>query len=78
VSFDTAAENAAFAQKFGFNFPLLCDVDRKVGLSYGACDDVKASSARRVGVIIGPDGKVKAYHPKVSAKAFPDEALAMI
>jgi peroxiredoxin Q/BCP len=76
VSFDTPEENKSFAEKFGFNFPLLCDTDRKVGIAYGACDDAQAPNARRVGVIIGPDGKVKAYYPKVDARAFPQQALA--
>jgi peroxiredoxin Q/BCP len=49
-----------------------------VGLAYGACDDAKAPNARRVGVIIGPDGKVKSYYPKVDARAFPQQALAEI
>lgn len=78
ISFDTPEENKAFAEKFGFNFPLLCDTDRKVGLAYGACDDVNAANARRVGVIIGPDGMVKEYYPKVDARAFPQQALAQI
>jgi peroxiredoxin Q/BCP len=49
-----------------------------VGLAYGACDDAKAASARRVGVIIGPDGKVVQWSPKVDARAFPQEALTQI
>jgi peroxiredoxin Q/BCP len=75
ISFDSQKDNQAFAEKFGFNFPLLSDTDRKVGLAYGACDDVKAGSARRVAVIIGPDGMVKRYYPKVDARAFPQQAL---
>jgi len=78
VSFDTPAENAAFAKKFGFNFPLICDLDRKVGLAYGAADAATSPNAKRVGVIIGPDGKVKAWYPKVSAQGFPTEALQQI
>jgi len=78
VSFDTAAENAAFAKKFGFNFPLLCDTGRKVGVAYGAADDLNAKNARRVGVIIGPDGGVKHWFAKVDARAFPEEALKLI
>jgi peroxiredoxin Q/BCP len=79
VSFDTPAENEAFAKKFNFNFPLLCDTDRKVGVLYGAADAGSTSGgARRVGVIIGPDGKVKQYFPKVSAAGFPAEALNLI
>jgi peroxiredoxin Q/BCP len=78
VSFDTEAENKAFAEKFGFNYPLLCDVDRRVGVAYGAADSPQDGFARRVGVIIGPDGKIKDYQPKVSAQSYPKDALARI
>lgn len=78
MSFDTQAENAAFVKKFGFNFPLLCDTDRKVGVAYGAADDASAQYAKRIGVIIGPDGKVKQWYPKVDARAFPEEALKVL
>lgn len=78
MSFDSAEQNAAFARKFNFNFPLLCDVDRKVGIAYGAADDAKSGNARRMGVIIGPDGKIKEYSPKVSAATFPQEALGKV
>lgn len=78
ISFDPPAQNKAFAEKFSFTFPLLCDTDRKVGLAYGACDDAQAATARRAAVIIGPDGKVKAYYPKVDARAFPSEALQQV
>ena len=78
ASFDTAEENAAFAKKFNFNFPLICDTDRKVGVLYGAASDASQKNAARVGVIIGPDGKVKEWYPKVSAQGFPAEALEKI
>ena len=79
VSFDTLEKNQAFAEKFGFNFPLLSDVDRKVGFAYGATDDpASGANARRVGVIIDPNGIVKFHAPKVSASAFPKEALELI
>ena len=28
-------------KKFEFNFPLLCDIDRKIGMAYGAADDAE-------------------------------------
>ncbi len=49
-----------------------------MGLAYGACDDKRAKSARRIAYIIGPDGKVRHAFEKVSAGAFPKEALALI
>ncbi len=75
VSFDDVAANAAFAEKFGFNFPLLCDTTRAVGLAYGACDTPKAETAKRISYLIGPDGKVKKAYPKVNAAAHPEEIL---
>lgn len=75
VSFDTAEENAAFAKKFHFNFPLLCDTRRELGLAYGACDDAKATNAKRIGIIIDGTGKVKGYFPKVDARTWPAEVV---
>ena len=68
-------DNAAFARKFEFNFPCLCDATRQVGLAYGACDDVKAASARRITYLIGPDGRIRKAYPKVNAAAHPEEIL---
>ncbi len=75
VSFDTAEENQAFAEKFSFNFPLLCDTDRSMGIAYGAADDGSAGFAKRIGVVIGPDGKIMEYSPKVSPKTYAKEVL---
>jgi peroxiredoxin Q/BCP len=78
VSFDTREENKAFADKFAFNFPLLCDTSREVGLAYGATDTLHAGNAKRVGVVIGPDGRIKEWLPKVDARAYPREVLERI
>jgi thioredoxin-dependent peroxiredoxin len=78
ISFDPPAKNAAFAEKFGFNFPLLSDTDRAVGLSYGACAEPSAARPRRVSYLIGADGRVeKAYgfEAKMDAAAHPAEVL---
>ena len=47
-------------------------------MAYGAAADANARTAARVGVIIGPDGKVKEWFPKVNAATFPQEALQLI
>lgn len=57
---------------------MLSDATRAVGLAYGACDDATAGFARRVGVVIDPEGKVKEYLPKVDAVTYPAEVLARI
>jgi len=74
VSFDTAAENKAFAEKFSFTFPLLCDTDRAIGTAYGANADPQ-KGAQRVGVVIDRDGKIKEWHARVDARAWPAEVL---
>jgi thioredoxin-dependent peroxiredoxin len=76
VSFDTVSENAAFAQKFNFPFPLLCDTSRTVGLAYGACDDAKAGYARRISYLIDEHGKILKVYEAVSPRSHPAEVLA--
>lgn len=75
VSFDTVEENRAFAEKFSFNFPLLCDTDRSMGIAYGAGADATASHAGRIGVVIGPDGMIREYEAKVNPREYPVEVL---
>jgi peroxiredoxin Q/BCP len=69
-------DNAAFARKFNYNFPLLCDTDRKIGMAYGACDDPKAGSAKRISYLIGADGKIKKAYGAVKPAEHPAEVLA--
>lgn len=79
MSFDTSAENKAFAEKFDFNFPLLCDTDRKMGVAYGAAEPGDAKGfAKRVGVVIDPNGQIKEWLPKVDAASYPTDVLARI
>ncbi len=75
-SFDTVEENAAFAKKFGFPYPLLSDPDRKVGQAYGAAEPGATSgNAKRVAYLIGPDGKIKQTWAKVDTKTFAEDVL---
>jgi thioredoxin-dependent peroxiredoxin len=76
VSFDTEEDNRAFAEKFSFPFPLLCDTDRAIGMAYGACDDPKAGYARRISFLIGPTGKIVKAYGAVKPAAHPGEVLA--
>ena len=74
MSFDSEADNKKFAEKFNFNFPLLCDTDRTIGTAYGANVD-PAKGAQRVGVIIGPDGKIKHIFEKVKPEGHAEQVL---
>lgn len=78
ISFDTVEQNRAFAEKFGFSFPLLCDTDRKVGIAYGAADSEKDQYARRIAYVIDENGRIAQAHPKVDASSYPAEQLAAL
>jgi thioredoxin-dependent peroxiredoxin len=74
VSFDTEADNRAFAEKYRFTFPLICDTDRKIGTAYGANTDPQ-KGAQRVGVVIDRDGKIKEWHGRVDARSWPADLV---
>ena len=74
MSFDSPDANRKFAEKHHFNFPLICDTDRKIGTAYGANVDPK-KGAQRVGVVIDRDGRIKEWHARVDARAWPEEVL---
>ena len=78
MSFDTPAENKAFAEKCLFNFPLLCDGGREMGLAYGSTSEGEKGNAKRVGCVIDPDGNIKDWRAKVDAGSYPSEVLALI
>lgn len=59
ISFDTQAENKAFAEKFAYDFPLLCDIERKVGLAYKAAESPQDRYAKRFTYVIGADGRIE-------------------
>ena len=74
ASFDSEADNKKFAEKFNFNFPLICDTDRTIGTAYGANVDPQ-KGAQRVGVVIGKDGKIVEWHEKVDARSWPAQVV---
>jgi peroxiredoxin Q/BCP len=75
ASMDTAEGNKKFREKNSFPFPLLCDTDQKLAVSYGAWQEGKTTAARAAAVI-GPDGKIVKWWPKVDARTFPETVLA--
>jgi peroxiredoxin Q/BCP len=58
VSLDNELDNKAFAEKFSFPYPLLCDVNRKIALSYHAIKNTEEQYAARITYVIGEDGKI--------------------
>jgi peroxiredoxin Q/BCP len=59
ASFDDQAANRAFAAKFAFPFPLLCDTDRSLGLAYRACSSAADANARRITYVIDEEGIIR-------------------
>jgi len=78
VSFDDEKANAAFAKKFDFPFPLLCDTEREIGLAYGAAESPKDEYARRIAYVIDENGKIAEAHAKVDPSTYPKTQLETI
>lgn len=64
MSFDTPAENKAFAEKFSFPYPLLCDTTKEMSQAWGTAKDDKAGYPDRVTYIVDTDGTIE-YAEKV-------------
>ena len=74
ASFDTAAENKAFKDKFEFPFPLLT-ASKAMGVAYGAADDESAAMPKRAACVVAPDGTVHRWWANVDARTFPESVL---
>ncbi|MEB3779515.1 MAG: peroxiredoxin [Desulfurococcales archaeon] len=61
VSTDSVNANRKFAERFGFRFKLLSDVDGDISSKYGVLDKSGGKlTARRTTFIIAPDGRIAA------------------
>ena len=78
MSFDTEADNRAFAEKFDFPYELLCDTDKEIALAYGACDSKDAGYPQRVSYLLDAEGRVARAWPKVNPKDHSAEVLAAL
>ena len=68
-SLDSQAENKAFAEKFSFPFPLLCDVKREISIAYKAIGGQDDKYAARISYVISKDGKIVEAIEKVDVKS---------
>ena len=75
ISMDSPKANRVFGKMFKLDFPLLSDADRSISEAYGAAKPGSKGGAKRVGLIVGPDGNVHRYYGIVSATGFPERAL---
>ena len=65
VCFDGLEDNKAFAEKFDFPYPLLCDTDRTVGMAYHAARSADEGYARRISYLIDESGVIQRAYDKV-------------
>lgn len=79
ASFDTPAENKAFADEQNFGFKLLSDVDRSVGGAYDAVrgpDEKFPEFAKRVAYLIDPEGVIRVAYEVTDVQGFAAQVLA--
>jgi peroxiredoxin Q/BCP len=76
VSFDSVADNAAFARKHNFGFTLLSDTTHEVALAYGACDSLKARYPERISFQIDTNGRIERVYDKVDPRDHAAQVLA--
>ena len=78
VSFDTPADNKAFAQKYKLPFPLLCDTTKAMSIAYGAAADASAKHPDRVTYVLAADGTVESAEKVTDIPAHVDAAVAKL
>jgi peroxiredoxin Q/BCP len=76
ASFDTIEENAAFAQKLGLDFPLVCDTTRVLALAYGACQNPLDRYPERISVLLDEEGRVMRIYDRVDPRDHVARVLA--
>ncbi len=75
VSVDSEASHKKFHQKFGLNFPLIVDHEKKISESFGV---LNGNSAKRTTFIADPDGNIVHVFEKVSPKGHSSEVHAKL
>jgi thioredoxin-dependent peroxiredoxin len=79
ISFDPPEANRAFAERYGFPYPLLSDEDKTVGEAYEtkrAPEERGAGSPKRRTYLIDPEGVIRKAYRVTDVDAHPGEVLA--
>lgn len=79
ASFDTPAENLAFAEAQNFNYRLLSDVERTTGAQYEVlrpAGEQYAEYAKRHAFLIDPDGVIRQTYVVTDVAAHAADVLA--
>ncbi len=78
ASFDSVADNAAFARDQDFTFPLLSDIDQQIGRAYRVIrpdGDRLAAFPQRHAYLIDPDGRIAAAYDVTDVAAHASQVL---
>ncbi len=83
VSADTPASHAKFTGKYELNFPLLSDIDNKVGKLYGVYKMKSMYGRQYMGIerttfVIDREGVVRKVFPKVKVTGHTDKVVATL
>jgi peroxiredoxin Q/BCP len=83
ISPDTPKAEKKFEEKYGLNFTLLGDADKKVCNAYGVIKEKNMYGKKVMGVarttfVIGPKGKVQHIFEKVKPEGHAQEVLAYL
>jgi thioredoxin-dependent peroxiredoxin len=79
ISFDSPEDNRAFAEKFGFPYRMLSDVDRAVGERYETKrhpGEKNPQWPKRRTYLIDPQGLIRKAYRVTDVATHPDEVLA--
>jgi len=58
ITFSATEDLKKWRDEVGLPSDLLCDTDKSVAMAYGAAESADQERPSRMGVVIGPDGKV--------------------
>src|SRR5579864_4352868 len=79
ISRDGVDKQAAFADKHGFDYPLLSDEDRSVARALGVASGFKLGPVKRSTFVIGEDRRILAViNSELNFNKHADQALAVL
>lgn len=79
ISRDPVEKQRRFADKYGFDFPLLSDPDRKVAASFGVTQGFKLGPVKRTTFVIDSDRRVlEVIRSELHMGAHADRALGVL
>ena len=75
VTFSAAEDLRKWRDEVGLQCDLLSDADRAVAFAYGAAASVDQEKARRMSVLVGPDGDIVKVYPNPDVEHHAREVL---